>query len=357
MLETPFQVPFRDASTPDQLRAYRLDELAELATAAEDWIVSDGLLTRGGKLLLFGKAGVGKTTLLIHLAASLASGTPFLGRFAVDRAYRVLVVQGELGRAELASHGQHLLATAGYERANPNLFFFTRRLRLPEDESTLEALVKLYRAEIVLLDPYICFFSGESTDKAEQVGEVFACLDHLLEGGLVQAVGVVHHAGVGGGRPAGSYEFEAWPSTILHYERAGKGSRARRLTVTKVRAPGVETPRPVMVSHEDGCYVLVGPDGIAAVPVELRDADQAPIEVDRGSDLTRKIERLVGILGGREVPISKLERSTRLPAALLRDVIDRSEHLTRTLGPKPGRGKRATLISLSPTRQEERRAA
>ena len=210
-------------------------QLADLPSAEEEYIVADGILTRGGKLLIYAKSGAGKTTLLDFMAGPLATGRPFLGRYAIDRPRRVLVVQGELSIPEMASHAQQLVA-AGFDH---DRLIFTRMidLRLPKGEAALRALIADQGVEIIALDPWYRLFSGESSDKPEQVGVVFDVCDRLLEDDLVEAVIVVHHANVTGLRTAGSWMFEGWPSTILRLELVAGIPSQRILTFEKIRAP------------------------------------------------------------------------------------------------------------------------
>jgi hypothetical protein len=222
--------------TPDDLpTVWTVGALAELPSAEEEYIIADGILTRGGKLMLYAKSGAGKTTLLDFVAGPLATGRPLLGRFPVDRPRRVLVVQGELSIPEMSSHAQQLVA-AGFD--NDNLLF-TRmtNLRLPAGEARLREIIAEHKAEIVALDPWYRLFSGESSDKPEQVGVVFDVCDRLLEDGLVEAVIIVHHANVSGLRTAGSWLFEGWPSTIIRLETVPGIPAQRILEFEKVRAP------------------------------------------------------------------------------------------------------------------------
>ncbi len=214
---------------------WTVGQLAAMPSAEEEGIVADGILTRGGKLLLYARTGAGKTTGLDFLAGSLATGRPFLGRYAIDRPRRVLIVQGELSIPEMSSHAQQLVA-AGFD---DDRLMFTRMidLRLPKGEAALRALIVDQGAEIIALDPWYRLFSGESSDKPEQVGVVFDVCDRLLEDGLVEAVIVVHHANVTGLRTAGSWMFEGWPSTILRLEMVPGVPTHRLLTFEKIRAP------------------------------------------------------------------------------------------------------------------------
>jgi energy-coupling factor transporter ATP-binding protein EcfA2 len=251
-------------------RIFRLRETINLTSAAEDYVIGSGLLTRGGKLLLYAKSGMGKTTLMDHLAAALASGQPFLGRFAVDRPYRVLMVQGEISEPELATHGQDLLTTYADTAAADNLvFWLDTQLKLPSEEDQLIEVVREYGSEIVILDPFINFFEGESTDKDVQVARLTSTLDRLLENPSldVQAVAVIHHANVTSLRTAGSYKFEAWPSTILKLEQVAGVPTDRYLCFEKIRAPGSDLREKMQIRLGDEGYVPVDIDERAMQPV------------------------------------------------------------------------------------------
>lgn len=212
-----------------------VSELAALPSADEEYIVADGILTRGGKLLTVAKSGVGKTTMMHDLVGCLAMGRPWLGRYAIDRPRRVLVVQGELSLPEMSSHAQQLLG-AGYD-SDGLTFARMTDLRLPDGEQTLRGLIAAAGAEIVALDPWYRLFAGESSNASEQVDSVFKVCDRLLEDGTVEAVIVVHHANVTGLRTAGSWVFEGWPSTILRLELVPGLDDHRMLSFDKVRAP------------------------------------------------------------------------------------------------------------------------
>jgi len=219
---------------------HTLAETANMASAAEEYVVGQGVLTKGGKLLVYAAPGVGKTTMLDHLAASLASGSPFLGRFAVDRPRRVLFVQGELAPPELATHGHQLLDHFGGSEAEHNLVFLLHtQLRLPRDYEMLLNAVQHTAAEVLVLDPFIRFFNGENSTQPEEVSRLFECIDRLLEDRdlNVAAAVVAHHMNVTGSRTAGSWAFEAWPSTIVRLDPIRGHTNARAMTFQKVRSP------------------------------------------------------------------------------------------------------------------------
>ena len=111
---------------------YTVSELASLPSAAEEYIVADGIMTRGSKLLIYGSAGYGKTTLLHDLVGALVTERPWLGQYAIDRPRTVLVIQGELSLPEMSSHARALVE-AGVDTDRLKFARMTD-LRLPEGE-------------------------------------------------------------------------------------------------------------------------------------------------------------------------------------------------------------------------------
>ena len=236
-VETELRRAIGDADVTEhvEVETWDVQTLADMPGAEDEFIISSGILTKGGKLLLYAGSGAGKTTLLDFIAGPLATGRSFLGKYAIDRPRKVLIIQGELSRAEMSSHAQQLVA-AGYN--SPNLVFARMTdLKLPKGEGRLMKLIEQEQAEIVALDPWYRLFSGESSDKPEQVGMIFDVCDRILEGGRVEAAIVVHHANVTGQRTAGSWVFEGWPSTILRLEAVAGVEAQRILVFEKIRAP------------------------------------------------------------------------------------------------------------------------
>ncbi len=251
---------------------YTLGETRDMARAKDEFIVEDGILTRRGKLLLYASSGAGKTTLSHHLAGSLASALPFLGRFAVDRPHRVLFAQGELAPAELASHGRNLLDVFGDTVATDGLvFWLSKQTKLPRDKQQLRAAIEMTGADVVVIDPFIRFYGGENTTQPEEVGRFFESLDELLDDPLlgVEGVVVVHHMNVAQARTAGSWAFEGWPSTIIRLDHVKGEPDCRRLLFEKMRSPDSTLHGTSLIVRlgergylvDDRAHGNVGPDG------------------------------------------------------------------------------------------------
>src|SRR4051812_16710172 len=85
----------RKPDAPPAARFELLDS-AEFATGnyQPEWLV-EGVLVRGQPAVVAGPSKCMKTSALVDLAVSLATGTPFLGRFDVPRPERVALVSGE----------------------------------------------------------------------------------------------------------------------------------------------------------------------------------------------------------------------------------------------------------------------
>ncbi len=310
--------------------AWTVRQLAEMESADEQSIIADGILTRGGKLLVYARSGVGKTTFLDFIAGPLAAGTPFLGQYAVDRPRRVLVVQGELSQAEMASHAQ-VLVGAGYDSDNL-LFARMTDLKLPGGEAALRALIASTRAEVVALDPWYRLFTGESSDKPEQVGLLFDVCDRLLDEGAVEAVIVVHHANVSGLRTAGSWVFEGWPSTILRLEAVPGVPAQRRLVFEKVRAPSSTVMgTAVGIVLAEGGYGLVAPSPQAVGAGELI---AVRLVREAGGSIRRR-ELVEALMGRARVKLRAANKylGTAVQRGLLVNVRDGAEAVYQ-LGPR-----------------------
>jgi hypothetical protein len=225
----PFEPPKPEVET------WTVRQLADMPSAEEEYIISNGILTKGGKMLIYAGSGAGKTTLLDFIVGPLACGKPFLGKYVVDRPRRTLVIQGELSKAEMSSHAQ-MLIESGFE-SDDLIFARMTDLKLPQGQDRLLRLLEQEHAEVLALDPWYRLFAGESSDKAEQVGALFDVCDHILEQGQVEATIVVHHANASGMRTSGSWVFEGWPSTILRLEAVAGVEAQRLLVFEKIRAP------------------------------------------------------------------------------------------------------------------------
>ena len=142
--------------TTDAPRLLTLAQLHARSAAGYEYMV-DGLLVRHESCVVAGKDKCLKTSILCDLGVSLATGTAFLGQFAVPKEYRVAFYSSESGEVTLDHTVRAVLGSKGLEKDCPpdNLLISTDIPNLESVESLarLEAEIRGEGIEVVILDP------------------------------------------------------------------------------------------------------------------------------------------------------------------------------------------------------------
>ena len=142
-----------------------------------------------------------KTTILLDLAISLATGTPFLGHFDVYRRCRVVMISGESGESTLQETGRRICRAGGIDPATVDVRWSVRlpQLANPVDCDRLGGGLKAIGAEVVIVDPlYLCLLAGLDSRSVEagnlfQMGPLLASVARTcLDGGATPIL--AHHA-------------------------------------------------------------------------------------------------------------------------------------------------------------------
>lgn len=93
-----------------------IDELLELELEHEEWVV-DPFLPAGGRMLLYGETGVGKSQVAMTMALAVLQGLPFLDKFGTTRG-NVCYIQADMPLVEWKERIQlstkHLPTTSGF---------------------------------------------------------------------------------------------------------------------------------------------------------------------------------------------------------------------------------------------------
>lgn len=226
---------FAELVTGKRSTPYLVPSLADInADPPEEavFLVEQGILPRGGRLLISGAPKVGKSIMVNTLALSLASGIPWLKcgdfpGFAVDHPTRTLLLDRELSRHSLYKRLKELTAhRPGFQAAAENLLIdhdHLIRLDQPESYVTLQQLIEQNGVEVVILDTAYKFFGGD-VESSKSIMKGFDVLDRLIHSTGVSFILTHHHrkGQPGQGRAAdpdsvaGSFLWTGWPNgTIL----------------------------------------------------------------------------------------------------------------------------------------------
>ncbi len=143
-----------------------------------------GILIAGQPGGIFGSFKTLKTSLAADLMISLASGTPFLGRFPVPEPGKVLFLSGESGLPALQSIARRICAQRGLSlesldnfRLSPDLLRFDR----PADVQALKQLVEAQKPVCVVIDPAYLAMGKEQSRNLFAMGQLLRPLTELCE--------------------------------------------------------------------------------------------------------------------------------------------------------------------------------
>ena len=226
----------------------------EVRDAECTWLVRE-LWSQGAVGFIAGAPKSCKSWLGLDLAVSVASGTPCLGRFAVDAPGPALVYLAEdalpLVRERLAS----LCAHRGLALDRLDLHVITApslRLDLPADRDRLATTLERRKPHLLVLDPLVRLHALDENSAAE-VSQMLGFLRALSREHAVALV-LVHHMSKKG-RPQlgqalrGSSDLHAWADDSLYLTRS---KTTLLLTLEHRSAPAAEPVPLVLLSRGDG---------------------------------------------------------------------------------------------------------
>lgn len=138
-----------------------------------NWLVENAIV-ESQPCILGGPQKSLKTSIALDFAISIATGTPALGHFAVNRARKVAIISGESGPFALQSIGRRICKVKGID--NPAMLgdMISWQFRLPQlsnvgDLAALKDGIQRDRPEVVIIDPlYLSLLAG-SEKRAENL--------------------------------------------------------------------------------------------------------------------------------------------------------------------------------------------
>jgi hypothetical protein len=223
------------------------------------------LITAGSRVMLYAEWATYKTFLMLHLALHLAAGRPWLGKFAVPAAKRVLYVDEEMPEYELRRRIQRLAIGAGLDAEQLPFRALSRQgLRVKDGmaKALLLALDKhAFDPEVIIVDSFRRVLVG-SENESEKVADFWRLVDPLVltdDPANDRTLIVTHHMRKYSAQGNNDVRNRASGSTdILAGVDAGFAlSRQRKdvVVVECVKARHAEEPTPFIVTVSDD-----GPD-------------------------------------------------------------------------------------------------
>ncbi|MBE6473946.1 MAG: hypothetical protein E7Z99_10405 [Coriobacteriaceae bacterium] len=162
--------------------------------------IIEGVIRKGGKLLVAGASKAGKSYLLIELAVAVSTGGWWLGRFKCMKG-RVLYVNLEIQRPQFMHRVCRVADAlhADQTLVNENLMIANLRGKYSDAATLVDDLISTYKCgefDLVIIDPAYKIQPGSEND-ADAITRFCAELDRLVEA-LDCTVAYSHHHSKGG---------------------------------------------------------------------------------------------------------------------------------------------------------------
>lgn len=201
----------RRLSAPAPLTVRSAAELVSAEISEGDNLLADRLLARGQSLTLLGAGGIGKSRLLLQLAACCITGRPFVSLRVHQPDLKWLIFQAENSKRRLQDDLRRLrdwLGEADWERVAERLFIHTVegaddcfvQLDQPGVRQRLGDVIERFDPDVVCFDPLNCFGMGDLNRDSDMratclaITQLSAAGRDAREGRPPRATIVLHHA-------------------------------------------------------------------------------------------------------------------------------------------------------------------
>ncbi|MCX7428948.1 MAG: AAA family ATPase [Planctomycetia bacterium] len=171
--------------------------LSELAAAdlSVEYLIEDMLVAQQ-PILMVGPMKSLKTSMMLDLCLSLATGTYFLGQFNVTRKTNVLVISGESGKAVLLDTLKRIARPRRIDLAKVDNLIISDRLPQLSNPTHLQALrqqIEKHKPEVLAIDPAYLALDGTDAANLMIFGQQIRAVSQLCQE-LGVALLLCHHA-------------------------------------------------------------------------------------------------------------------------------------------------------------------
>lgn len=247
----------------ERAEPYRLFSMTDLMEIEDDpnrWIVHN-MIPYPGKILIYGKGGDYKTTMMLDLALAVASGGQLMQQFPVQKQGPVIVLSAE---GSILTMKDRIFSHLRPRNINPTEipFFFGKdefQIDTEPGAQLLENMIMQLKPIFVLIDPFVSFFDGDE-NSVKDVRKFLRPLNRIMRKCEKRkhpvSIAIIHHSGKSGDM-RGSSALHGWADSVL------KSDVAR-----DVKLPGLPDGSSVHVVSVDCKKQRDGRDGrvFTAVP-------------------------------------------------------------------------------------------
>jgi hypothetical protein len=255
-------------------RALKLETFGEVMSnlvTTPGWQV-EGFWMKHSHGIVAGEPKSFKSTLVMDLALSIATGEPFLGKYPVDKSGPVLYIQNENAHWIMKDRFEKMLKHKGVvgkiHRSKDKLnvtfppavpFYMINQqsfmLSNPEHQEYLEDLIKRMKPELVVLDPLYLMFDGD----VASAQDLFPILQWLLYLKNTYNVGilVIHHYNKsgeskrGGQRMLGSTTLHGWIESAWYLTTLAAEGQAEVIMSREFRGAGLQSDLDIRIEMGD----------------------------------------------------------------------------------------------------------
>lgn len=258
--------PSSNGHTPEQWTPITAKAFLELPEP-EGIELLGPLVLRGGRTLIGGDSGHGKTTLAFAMTAAIINGDELLGHKGVGEG-KALIIDLEQGVRSI----KRGIRAAGLDEADVHILNLPDGLALdrnPVELQALEDVIGRLQPAVIVLDPYYKAHRGDANEE-RAVTDLMRNLDRLRTEYLFALILPAHvRKDVQGGGVrklvladiAGSGAISRGAEVVLGLERLSHGQARLRYLKDREGELPVGEAIDLTYSHEEGFQVKEGPSG------------------------------------------------------------------------------------------------